>query len=1129
VSVVPGRPGSAVSRQRLEAGAHAIWLRRAEMKSTVRTFLALLALFALCGPPPAAHAQGVTTGSITGVVLDPQKQAVPGATVVAVHEPSGTRYEATSRSDGRFSLPGMRVGGPYTVTASLPGFQPLTLNDIVVSLGVATDLELALSQAALTEEITVTGETSQVFSSARTGAATAIDRPVLQTLPTINDRINDYARLSPQYTGGPLGGSFVGQDNRLNNITVDGSYFNNSFGLGGQPGDRTQVTPISTAAVEEIQINAAPYDVRQGHFVGAGVNTVTRSGTNTFHGSGYYWWRNDGLVGTQAKGNAYNPGTFNYKRYGAWISGPILKDKLFFFGSYENDKFTQPGTTFVANSGGQAVGGNVTRVLASDLDQLSTYLKTNFGYDTGPYQNYPFETPAKRYLGKLDYNLNDRNKISLRYLQLDSQTPVLLSNSSSLGFGNRRTNTNGLNFANSNYAILENIKSGVGEWNSIISSNMANQLMAGYTTNDESRPQSGSLFPFVDILNSGSVYTSFGYEPFTPANQLRYHTFQLQDNFTWNRGSHNFTFGGTVERYHSDNVFFPGSQSAYVYNSLADFYTDANDYLANPNRTVSPVTLAIFQVRWSNIPGQTEPLQPLDVWYGGLYAQDEWRASRNLTLTYGVRADVSSFGNTAYDNPNADALTFRDAAGNPVQYNTGKLPDTKVLWSPRVGFNWNINGTRTTQVRGGTGVFTGPPIYVWISNQVGNTGVLTGSEDVRNTKLRPWNPNPDAYKPTNVTGEPASSYELALTDPSFKFPQVWRSNVAVDQRLPGDVIATGEFIYSKDVNGISYINANLPAAQTNLVGPDNRPRWTSNKINPTVSPDATVLGNENDGHSWHASLQLQKTFHRGFLRGAFSYGEAKNTVDPGSIAFGSWTANAISNDPNNPPVANSSSFPGPRVFVAGSYRFDYLKFGATTFSFFWQGYRNGYASYNYSGDLNNDLGTGNDLIYVPRDQSEMNFQTFTSTLPDGTKRTFSSDEQAAAWDAYINQDAYLSTRRGQYAERNAVALPMVFRLDFSVNQDLFKNLGGAKHTLSFRADFLNFSNLLNHDWGVGQRLVGGSTTLSQPLTNAAVDAQGRATYRLRVVNGQLINKSFETTAGLTDVYQVQFSLRYTFN
>jgi outer membrane receptor protein involved in Fe transport len=1083
--------------------------------------LAVLAILALLFSVGHAHAQGVTTGSMSGVVLDAQKQAVPGASVVAVHEPSGTRYEATSRADGRFSLPGMRVGGPYSVTATLTGFQAQTVKDVIVSLGVASDLELTLGTAAITEEVTVTAQSSEVFSSARTGAATAIGREAIQNLPTISDRINDYARLSPQYSGGPFGGGFVGQDNRLNNITVDGSYFNNSFGLAGQPGDRTGVTPISTAAVEEIQINVAPYDVRQGHFVGAGVNMVTRSGTNSWTGSAYWWTRDNSLVGEKAKGLAFNPGTFDYDRYGGYLGGPIVKDKLFFFASYENDKDTRPGTTYRANTGGETVGGNVTRVLASDLDALSSYLSSNFKYDTGPYQDYPFETPAKRYLAKLDFNLNDRNKISARYLQLDSESPILLSNSSSLGWGSRRTSTTGLNFESSNYAILENIKSIVGEWNSIISSNMANSLIVGYTTNDESRPQEGSLFPFVDILNATTVYTSFGFEPFTPNNELKYKTFQVQDNFTWTRGTHTFTFGGTVEKYHSDNVFYPGAQSVYVYNSLQDFYTDANGYLANPNRTTSPVTLARFQVRWNNIPGQDKPLQPLDVWYGGLYAQDEWQASRNLKVTYGVRMDVSSFGETGFQNANADALVFRNADGSPIQYQTAKLPDTKILWSPRVGFNWDVNGNRETQVRGGTGVFTGPPIYVWISNQVGNTGVLTGFEQLNNTTARPWNPNPDAYKPTNVTGAPAATYELALTDPDFKFPQVWRSNIGVDQRLPWDMIGTAEFIYSKDVNGISYINANLPAAQTSLAGADNRPRWTSNRIHSNVS-SAIVLGNQNDGSSWHASASLQKSFRQGFLKAAYSYGESKNTVDPGSIASGSWTGNHMSGDPNNPAVAYSNQFPGNRVFVTGSYRLEYLKLGATTFSFYWSGYNNGVSSYLYAGDLNGDGATGNDLIYVPRSQAEMNFQPYTITV-NGVPRVFTAAEQAAAWDAYISQDSYLSTRRGQYAERYGVLAPWVFRLDFSVAQDLFKDLGGKRHSLQFRADFLNFSNLLNSDWGVGQRMVN-----NQPLTNPGVDALGQATYRLRAVNNELMSKTWETTAGLSDVYQIQFSLRYSF-
>jgi hypothetical protein len=1094
------------------------------MKRNIISRLALLAPLAVHLSVGDVRAQGVTTGWISGVVVDASQAPLPGATVEALHEPSGTRYEAVTRADGRFSIPGMRVGGPYRVTARLAGFQDQSRKDVVVNLGVATDVALTLSNVAVSEEITVTAESSEVFSSGRTGAATTVDRETIATLPTVTDRINDFARLTPQYTGGPLGGSFVGQDNRYNNITVDGSYFNNSFGLGGQPGDRTGVSPIASAAIEEIQVNVAPYDVRQGNFVGAGVNMVTRSGTNTYRGSAYYWFRDNDLVGTEAKGLAYNPGTFDARRYGAWVSGPILKDRLFFFGSIEDDKLTQPGTTFRANQGGETVGGNVTRVRASDLDALSSYLNSNFQYQTGPYQDYDFATPAKRYLAKLDYNLSARHKVSLRYTQLDSKTDVLLSNSSSLGFGSRRTSTTGLNFDNSNYAILENIKSGVAEWNAILSSTMANSLIVGYTSQDESRESRGSFFPLVDVLEGGSVYTTFGFEPFTPNNELRYKTFQIQDNFTWNRGRHTLTFGATAQRYESENVFFPGSQSVYVYNSLADFYADANGFLANPNRTTSPVTLRRFQVRWNNIPGQEKPIQPLEVWYTGLYAQDEFEATRRLRITYGLRLDVPFFGETGFQNANADALTFRDESGAPVQYETEKLPGSNVLWSPRVGFNWDLTGDRNAQLRGGTGVFTGPPAYVWISNQVGNTGVLTGFASVDNTTTRPFNPNPDAYKPATVTGAPASSYELALTDTDFKFPQTWRSNLAFDKKLPFGLIGTAEFLYNRDVNGVYYINANLPAAQSSFAGADTRSRYTSNRIHSNVS-NAVVLKNQDVGRSWTVSASLQKSLPRGFLRTAYTYFDAKNTVDPGSIAFGSWSGNQISGDPNNPGLAYSGR--GHRFFLAGSYRLEYRNFGATTFSLFWEGRSLGTASYTFSGDLNGDGGTNNDLIYVPRDASEMNFQTFTQG-----GRTFTAAEQTAAWEAYIQADSYLRGRRGQYAERNGVLLPMVWRADFSVAQDLFKNLGGGRHSLQFRVDILNVGNLVNSDWGVGQRLVGSTTSppiSAQPLIQAGADATGRAQYRLRVLNNQLVTTPLEFSAGEQDVYRVQFSLRYSFN
>ena len=1087
--------------------------------------LAIAATLALVGPARHAAAQGVTTGSLGGVVTTAQDQPVAGASVIAIHTPSGTNYETTTREDGRYFIPNMRVGGPYVVTVAYVGggnaFEPYTNENVEVNLGVTTDVNVQVKSIAVEESVTVTATSDPIFSTQRTGAATTVSRDQIQMLPNVSNRLENFTRLTPQASGT----SFVGQDNRLNNITVDGSYFNNSFGLAGAPGDRTGVAPISPQAVEQIQVNVAPFDVRQGNFVGAGINTVTRSGGNQFHGSIYRQFRDDSMVGTQAGNNVVNVGTFEFANTGGWVSGPIWKNKAFFFFNVEDESLTEPGTTFRANNGGEAAVGGVTRVLASDLDNLTGFLSSNFGYETGGYQGYDFEVPVRRYLVKGDYNLNASNKITFRYTHLDSISDILASNSSSLGFGNRRTSTQALNFQNTNYQQKEEIRSAIGEWNATFGSTMANSLIIGYTKQNEDRASrySGALFPLVDILDAGTTYTSFGYEPFSPRNQLKYDTFQFQNNFTKFARNHTLTFGATAERYESTNVFFPGSQSAYVYNSLADFYADTNDYLRNPNRTTSPVTLRRFQVRWSNIPGQEEPVQPLEVFYAGAYAQDEWAPTGNLKITAGLRFDVPRFGETGYANGAADALAFRDEDGSTVQYSTAKLPDSNILWSPRAGFNWAVDENRNTQVRGGTGVFTGRPAYVWISNQIGNTGVLTGFEQFDNTTARPFNPNPDAYKPANVTGAPASSYELALTDPDFMFPQLWRTNIALDQRLPWNVVGTVEYIYNRDVNGVYYINANLPAAQSAFTGADARPRWTGNRIHSNVS-NAVVLKNQDVGRSWNFATTLQKNYTGGFVKGAYSYGEAKNTVDPGSIAFGSWNNNQHPGDPNNPGLGYATGSPGHRFFLTGSYTKEYFNFGGTTLSFFWESRTNGNASYTFANDLNGDGGTSNDLIYVPRDQSEMNFQTYTDR---GV--TYTAAQQAAAWDTYISQDQYLSERRGQYAERGGVFLPMVHRLDVSVQQDFFVSIKGRRHSFQVRADVLNFGNLLNEDWGVGQRLIN-----TQPLivpTSAqggASDAQGRAQYRLRAINNELMTQSLEPTAGLGDVYRFQIALRYLF-
>jgi hypothetical protein len=1114
--------------------------------------IAVLAVLALLSPSTPVSAQGVTTGAITGIVLNADKTAVVGAEVIAIHLPSGTSYESRSRSDGRFSILGVRVGGPYSVTVTFSGgagtaFQPETQDGIAVNLGVSADLTFTVRNIAVQETVTVTATVDPVFSSARTGASTSVSRDEIAELPTISGRISDLTRLTPQASGN----SFAGQDNRLNNITVDGSYFNNAFGLGeGQPGGRTGVAPISLESIEQVQVSVAPFDVRQGNFVGAAVNTVTRSGTNQFSGSFYHRYRNEDYVGTEAAGLTVNPGTFTFRDTGVWGGGPIVKNKLFVFGNYENEKASSPLHTFVANTGGQPVGGNVTRVLKSDLDTLSAYLKTNFSYDTGGYENLPADTPAKRYLLRFDYNVSNSNKVSFRYNQLDSSSGKNLSGSSSAGLGRTTFSTNHLHFAASNYAQLETIKSGVGEWNSVLGNTISNSLIAGYTKNDESRDDPGPLFPFVDILApDGTAYLSFGTEPFTPNNELRYHTFQLQDNVTKFTAKHSLTFGATYQQYQSDNVFFNCcKQGAYVYSSLADFYADANGFLTNPNRATSAVTVRQFGLRYMNIPGLDKPTQILDVKYGGAYAQDEWRPRANVTITAGLRFDVPKFDTTGYVNPNADALTFRSEDGSPVQYSSGKLPEPKILWSPRVGFNWDVNSDQKTQVRGGIGVFTGQPLYVWISNQLGNTGVLQGSFREDFTTARPFVTDVARFRPA-VTGAGAASYELDVTDNGFKFPQVWRNNIAVDHRLPGGVIGTVEYIYNRDVNGIYYINANLPAAQSAFNGVDTRPRWVGasctapsagpcvNRINNGVGNQVTgaiVMKNQDVGRSWNLSGQLSKRVGGLSLRGAYSYGDSKNTIDPGSTALSSWQLNQTPADPNNPGLGRSSSAQGHRVYWQASYSRSYFGFGETMVAAFWEAKPtlNGAsfsstASYVFAGDMNGDGAAGNDLIYIPRSTSEMNFVGFTA--PNGT--TFTADQQAQAFEAYINQDDYLRKHRGEYAERGGIFYPMVKRMDLSVTQDIFKNIGGKRNAGQFRIDFTNFGNLLNSNWGVSQRLVAPATQANgaQILTNPGVDALGRSTYRLALVNNQLISKSFQTNTNLGDVYQFMLSFRYSFN
>ena len=1069
--------------------------------------------------------QGVTTAAMNGRILDTDGNALVGATVVATHTPSGSVYGALTREGGSFNLPGLRVGGPYAVRVSYLGYGTQEQNDIYLGLGQTFQLSFRLQDASITtEEVEIIANRAEV----KNGAATNISTGVINAMPTLSRRFGDFTRLTPQSAGN----SFGGQDNRLNNIIIDGSSFNSSFGLAGQPGDRTGVSPISLDAIEQIQVNLSPFDVRQAGFTGAGINAVTRSGTNDVSASVYYLFRNQNFSGDSTRGSVVPKGDFSYYQTGFRVGGPIIKDKLFFFVSAEIERNESPATTFRPREAGEQPGGNVSRVLRSDLEELSAFLGSNFGYETGPYEGYNLRTLANKFLARFDYNISSKHKASVRYTYLDSDQDQLVSNSSSLGFGTRQPGNNSFSYQNSNYFINEDINSVIGELNSTFGSKIANNLIIGYTFQNEDRGDFGDdtpnatipNFPLIEIREGGNTYISTGYEPFTPSNQLNYKTFQIQDNLTYFAGNHKITAGFNLERLSFVNVFFPGSQSVYVYNSLADFYSDANGYLANPNRQIGD-TLARFQLRYSAIEGQTEPVQPSRVTYTGLYLQDEFQVNAKLNLTYGLRVDVPIFDKTGYLNANVEQMTFLDADDKEVKYSTDKLPDPQFLISPRVGFNYNATEDGSTRFRGGSGIFTGRPAFVWISNQIGNNGVLTGFIQSDNTPNYPFNPDITAYIPEQAT-LPAS-YELALTDPKFRFPQIWRTNFAVEQKLPFGFVGTLEGIFSQNVNAIKYINANLPVPTSQFNGPDDRPRYTSNRINGAVV-NAVVLENTNQGAAYSFTVQLERPFANGlFFKAAYNYSSSRNLTDAGSIAAGSFNGNAIVRDGNNPNLAYSQFDRPHRVITALTYRVEYAKIGATQFSLFYEGISggrtdggsSGRVSYNYSNDMNGDGHNANDLIYVPATGATLNFEQFTAS-----GRTFTVEDQEAALEAYIQQDPYLSTIRGEYAERNGLVLPWLNRVDFGLVQEVFTNLGGKRNTLQFRADILNVANLLNSDWGVSQSVIN-----NRILNYRSVNANGEPVYRMVNAGQNLPSSTFRYNNTLNDTWQLQIGIRYIFN
>jgi carboxypeptidase family protein len=1099
-----------------------------------------------------------TTSQILGSISD-GTHGLPGATVTALHIPTGTRYVTTTRKDGRFNLAGLRPGGPYVLTVSYIGFKEEKEENInlVVGQDFTADMTMTPEATQIQEVVVSAARQNKIFNNNRTGGQEIITRQQLEHLPTITRSIQDFAKLEPTANGL----SFAGTNPGMNNITVDGADFNNSFGLSSTLGGQANAQPIALDAIDQVQVNVAPYDVRQGGFTGAGVNSVTRGGTNQFKGTVYDYIKGPGTIGYLVDETKVPRTPFNYNVAGASFGGAIIKNKLFFFINGEEDLQSAPATGLLASDATHPPQSGVySQANADTLTKLANFLKSTYNYDAGSFGPSTFKTNSYKVNARIDLNVDEHNTLTIKYNYLKSYADQFAS-SSRPGSGQvtgGQPGTFSIPYAGAGYRINNNLNIWIAELNTRFGNTASNKLQVGYTKERDFRSpaSSSTTFPHVDILNSGNIYTSFGYEMYTYANTLNMDSYQLTDIFSLYKGGHEITIGSQNSYKKYQNAFAPGYNGVYQFNSLSDFMTGK--------------PAATYYQQYSTLKGGAFPWAYAGATNLSLFAQDKWRTTTNFTLTYGIRFDYTSYQNKFTDNPNFDALQFRNGA----TYNVGKAPESFLIISPRVGFNWDITGDRTWQLRGGAGIFEGAPPFVWIENQAANNGVQWGSFTQKNM---PFFADPTAalnYYLNTVNTPPLAQtatppgYSVNVIAQNFKYPTKLRTSIGLDKKLANDWVVTGEFTYSKDINATYMSNVNLNESNGFAItnGGDTRTRYnttgtstggtnSSNKYyngttlaNPNIG-NAILLANTGKGYSYAATARVMKSWHNLTSSVAFTYSDTRTAMENGSTASSLWSARAVANtDPNAPTLARPSWYQPYRVIAYANYRIDEGSHAATYIGAVFEATTAGQTSYTYNGDLNGDGNTGNDLIYVPRNQNDILLVPVNGGSANINNANLDhSDNRTASqiWNQlsnFITQDHYLSGRRGQYAQANSVLYPWYKHLDLNIMQDInfyTSNHGEKdKHTIRLSMDIVNVGNLLNKYWGLikspvstqflkfeGMAVNGTTPEFSFPYLDAG--------NKVPVVNSFANNTSLTNFANGQTFYgsrwQIQFGIRYMFN
>lgn len=1122
----------------------------------MRKIYLLLTLILLC--MGASLQAQVTTASMNGKVTDmASSEAMIGVNVKATHTPTGMIYYTITQPDGSYSFNNLRIGGPYAVDFSYIGYNTETRTGINLTLGEDFKLNIKMREdSQALGEVVVVADKNPIISGNRTGAQEIITRDKMDKLPTLNRSLSDFTKLSPMSSGNNFGGVSW----RFNNVTVDGASFNNSFGLSNSLG-ANGTEPISLEALEQVQVMIAPYDVRNGGFTGAGINSVTKSGSNEFHASAYMYTKSPSMMGYRVKDETVNVSEFSNHQYGLSLSGPLIKNKLFFFINGEMDRMENPITYTTDNS----------VVDAGVLEDLSSFLNKELNYDPGKYNVTKANTQADRITARIDWNINSRNVLSVKYYYLKSFNTNNPSTSGAPNNG-RGPNQYAIPFSSTFYRTNNNFNIWMADLSTTINDRMSNYLKIGYSRLRDYRDMDGGYFPQVDILNGeNQAYTTFGTEANSYNNQLSTDIWQIQDNFVMNLGKHQLTFGTQSDYRSFENGFAQNYPGSWVFNSVNDFKFNVlatKDYLGKNGGSINGFDIRKYDPTQFGFPagvtGVTNsastgyqyytqkysmtddfPFAKVNVLQIGLYAQDRWTVNEKLNLTLGLRVDLPIFMTDLPTNDRVAAETYRDG----IKIDVSKYPNTQPLFSPRIGFNYKPFEDGILQVRGGTGLFTGTPPYVWLSNQAGNNGVLFGDVNVQAIKDKDGNIIKDDRPSLGFTGDmntykPASGTpsraDIAITDPEFKYPSLWKSNLAADYRFWDGWIATVELLYSKDLNAIYHDNIGLYRSEHFVNDGANgnaRPfydGYMSNRDgNQKAANNVVMLRNTKKGYSFYTTFQLQKSFIDGvlsglYLNGSYTLGKATAVTDgTSSVATSAWKYRPTLDSNAEELGYSSGSFDG-RLLISASYTANWSKYSATNFGLIYQRYRPFRYSYCYNGDANGDTQSSNDLMYIPNSFDEVKDHLLPGAF----------DSQESAWNAmnaFIEQDPYLSKHRGEYAERNGALAPFANQLDLSISHDIkvFQK-NGRYHTLRFSFDIYNFLNLLSRNWGVQQTTVLGNQQY-QFLTipkgqgpSAANNYTVKYTMQKESTEGNDLTETFQDNLDKVSRWQMQFGIKYIF-